>query len=85
MATTTLGDSKGGTPVKKGRTKAKLLLVDDNQELSKVLQAHLIKEGYDVQMAKDGQTGLTLARKVTSSPTLIGCSNVTWSTDNVTA
>src|SRR5438132_8744920 len=50
------------TPVK-ARPKATLLLVDDNPELSRVLQGHLEREGYEVQTARDGQTGLGLARK----------------------
>lgn len=60
---TTLSEPKDKTPQKRSKPKARLLLVDDNQELSRVLTAHLHREGYDVATAKDGEGGLQAARK----------------------
>jgi two-component system, OmpR family, response regulator len=48
---------------KKARSKGQILLIDDNKDLSRIIKDHLIREGYDVQYAKDGQEGLILARK----------------------
>lgn len=40
-----------------------ILLVDDDAELSAMLQQVLTKEGYDLTVAADGETGLSLALK----------------------
>lgn len=47
----------------------KLLLVEDNEMNRDMLSRRLIKKGYEVVMALDGQQGLELARS--SSPDLI--------------
>lgn len=38
-----------------------ILIVDDDQELSQLLAQCLNKEGYQVQLAEDGETGIALA------------------------
>ncbi len=38
-----------------------ILIVEDDPDLAKLLQIHLSDQGYDVEIAADGQTGLDLA------------------------
>lgn len=47
----------------------KILVVDDEQKIARVLRAYLEKEGYSVMVAADGPTALQLARE--ESPALI--------------
>jgi DNA-binding response OmpR family regulator len=48
---------------------ANILLVEDEVKLAKFIELELSSEGYQVSVAHDGMTGLTLARE--SSPELI--------------
>lgn len=48
---------------------AKILIVDDEEKITRVLQAYLEKEGYTVMVAFDGPSALKLARE--ESPHLI--------------
>ena len=38
--------------------KARILIVEDDASLAEVLEYNLSQEGYDVQVARDGQMGL---------------------------
>lgn len=38
----------------------KILIVDDNQQITEILKQYAIREGYDVAIAKDGQAALDL-------------------------
>lgn len=49
--------------------KEKLLLVEDDTDLSRIIKAFLEKEGYEVKCAYNGQEGIDLARSF--KPTLI--------------
>ena len=40
----------------------KLLLIDDDQELASMLRAYLQQEGFDIDMAHDGELGLQMGR-----------------------
>jgi len=42
----------------------KILLVDDEQDIIEFVGYNLRKENYDVYSAKDGKTGIQLARRV---------------------
>lgn len=42
---------------------AKILLVEDEKALSRIVRYNLEKEGYKVVVAEDGEAGLTLARR----------------------
>jgi DNA-binding response OmpR family regulator len=46
-----------------------ILLVEDEVKLAKFIELELSSEGYQVSVAHDGMTGLTLARE--SSPELV--------------
>jgi len=41
----------------------KILLIDDDKELSELLQEYLVAEGFEVEAAFDGEEALTLARE----------------------
>ncbi|WP_238483714.1 response regulator transcription factor [Anaerosporobacter faecicola] len=43
--------------------KEKILLVEDDRDLSRIIQAFLTKEGFDLVVAYDGLEGITLARE----------------------
>ncbi|MGL4335267.1 MAG: response regulator transcription factor [Turicibacter sp.] len=47
----------------------KILIIEDDKEISHMISQYLIKNGYDTFQANDGMTGLTLVK--TYSPTLI--------------
>lgn len=48
------------TGVRKMNDKIKILLVDDEQKVLNVLEAYLLKEGYEVLTAKDGEKALSI-------------------------
>jgi DNA-binding response OmpR family regulator len=50
-------------------TKEKILIVEDEKDLAKLIRYNLEKESFQVTTARDGETGLKLARK--SRPDLI--------------
>lgn len=50
-------------PAKRGRPKARLLLVDDNKEFLGLLRRYFTGQGYEVLTAADGTEGLALARR----------------------
>lgn len=50
---------------------AQILIIDDDPAIQILLQRALTRSGYDVLLADNGETGLTLARK--SCPALIIC------------
>ncbi len=51
------------------QTKKKILIVDDEPDVVRLVEARLKNEGYDVVVAYDGQSGLAAARN--ESPDLI--------------
>ncbi|RPI98249.1 MAG: DNA-binding response regulator, partial [Chloroflexi bacterium] len=51
------------------KTSGRLLVIEDDPNLSAVLQQHFIAQGYDVQAAQTGNQGVTLAQ--TARPNLI--------------
>jgi CheY-like chemotaxis protein len=57
----------GGKGTASGKTK--ILLVDDSQSISTIIQTALLKEGYEVILAQDGVEGLKMA--ITYLPDLI--------------
>jgi len=59
----------------------KILIVDDNEHILKLLKISLEKAGYDVAVAHDGDEGLELANKVT--PALIISDVMMPSTDGI--
>lgn len=48
---------------------AKILLVEDEEKLARFIELELSSEGYDINVAHDGFTGLTMAREI--SPDLL--------------
>lgn len=52
-----------------GRTKPRILIIDDSEEIRKIVSIALNQKGYEVIDAADGQSGLALA--FTSKPDLI--------------
>jgi DNA-binding response OmpR family regulator len=41
----------------------KILVIEDEKDIQELLQLYLKREGYDVQIAKEGETGLRKACK----------------------
>ena len=50
---------------------AQILIIDDDPAIQRVLQKAILKEGYQVELASDGQRGIELARAL--QPSLIIC------------
>jgi sigma-B regulation protein RsbU (phosphoserine phosphatase) len=50
---------------------AQILIIDDDPAIQRVLEKAILKEGYQVQLASDGQKGIELAQ--TLQPSLIIC------------
>jgi DNA-binding response OmpR family regulator len=59
---------KPGTFIEEKMAK-KILIIDDEHDLAEILQIRLVSEGYEVECAHDGITGLELAKSI--SPQLI--------------
>ncbi|HEY6871093.1 MAG TPA: response regulator [Geobacteraceae bacterium] len=62
----------GGRPPTGG--KPRILVVDDSQAIAMVIQAALVKEGYEVFVAHDGVEGLKMA--IAEQPDMIICDSV---------
>lgn len=50
---------------------AQILIIDDDPAIQRVLKKAILKEGYQVELASDGQTGIELAQSL--QPSLIIC------------
>lgn len=61
--------SKEGSPGLTTAAKTKILVVDDDRQLLREVQAHLEKSGYEVATAEDGSSALKLAQSM--SPNLM--------------
>jgi DNA-binding response OmpR family regulator len=68
-STPTFADARGSTTDSLPLTMPRILIVEDNPDLAYGLRTGLEIEGYDVQVAEDGETGLDRAR--TWSPDLV--------------
>jgi signal transduction histidine kinase len=53
-----------GTPARESFRGFKILIVEDNRDAAQMLADVLASEGHRVQVARDGKTGLTLARQL---------------------
>ena len=45
-------------------TKGKILVVDDDKNICELLRLYIEKEGYDIEIANDGQEALTKFKEV---------------------
>lgn len=62
MTYSTLADSRSSTTDGNSVTMARILIVEDNPDLAYGLRTGLEIEGYEVQLAEDGETGVERAR-----------------------
>jgi len=62
MTYSTITDSRHGTTDSLATTMTRILIVEDNPDLAYGLRTGLEIEGYEVQVAEDGETGLERAR-----------------------
>ena len=62
MTYSTITDSRHGTTDSLATTMTRILIVEDNPDLAYGLRTGLEIEGYEVQVAEDGETGLDRAR-----------------------